>query len=127
MPDWGFNCFYTYFNNQDLPLNLNVRLGTKRQDDYYRDRSESGVDLSSDEDDDRAREERRNQDYVEIKIKGLQDEIKKLKAMQVIEQTNINEIQSKINQISMEKSLRETNKIKQELTRQEKYMVPNKA
>uniref|UniRef100_A0A7S3N4J0 Uncharacterized protein n=1 Tax=Euplotes harpa TaxID=151035 RepID=A0A7S3N4J0_9SPIT len=102
-----------------------LRYDHKKNKNVY-DQYESGVDLSSNEDDEQAREHQRNKDYVEVKVKGLEEEIKKLKAMQVVEQTNINEIQSKINQINMEKNLRSTNRVKKELNRHEKYMTPNK-
>ena len=46
--------------------------------------------------------------------------------MQVVEQTNINEIQSKINKITMESNLRNTNKVKKELEKQSKYLSPSK-
>ena len=95
--------------------------------DYEERRSDSsGVDLSSNEDEEKAVQDRRNQDYVEIKIQGLQDEVKKLKNMQVIEQKNINEIQAKINHIKLEGNIRKTGKLKKELDRTERYMSPQK-
>ena len=100
------------------------------RDDYVRENSynrsrESGVDLSEDDNKDTV-DLQKQPDYVKIKIKGFQDEIEKLKAAQVVEQQNINEIQSKINQISMEKNKRKTNKLKSDLTRHEKYLSPTK-
>ena len=68
-----------------------------------------------------------NQDYVQVKIQGLEQEIKKLKEMQVVEQKNINEIQSKLNNIQMENNIKQVTRIKKELNRQEKYLSPSKA
>ena len=101
-----------------------------RSERDYRDRrDESGVDLSgsSVEDQEQAQESQNNKDYINIKIKGLEDEIKRLKAMQVVEQTNINEIQSKVNRIKMDRNLKEALLLKKELNKQERNITTNRA
>ena len=137
------NCFLNFvisYSKRFLKLALNIKQQSDLDfllkfiitctnfryiDKQFDNSRESGVDLSSDEDEQKAEENRKKQDYVEVKINGLQEEIKKLKAMQVVEQTNINEIQSKINKITMETNLRNTNKVKKELEKQTKYLDPN--
>ena len=87
---------------------------------------ESGEELSSHEGEIKEEEQREANDYVDIKIKGLQDAIQYLKSIQIVEQNNINEIQSKINQLKMDHNLKNTAKIKKDLSRQEKYMTSNR-
>ncbi|CAI2377470.1 unnamed protein product [Moneuplotes crassus] len=100
----------------------NERYNDRRFQSY----SGSGMDLSSDGEDPKPPAEINNDDYVKVKIEGLETEIQKLKQMQVQEQKNINEIQSKINNIQREHNIRQVTKVKQELNRQEKYMTPTK-
>ena len=69
------------------------------------------------------RSRRDGPDYVELKIRGLKDEIKKLKQLQVTEQKNINEMQSIINGINSDVSMNEFKEFEHRLSRREKKIV----